>query len=208
MQTEYEIITGQNIKRLENGAVINRYSHIVKGAEIGVNVMIGSFCYVARTATIGDDTRIQNNVSVFDGVVIGKGVFIGPNVTFTNHHDPRDIVEREEKGEFIPDKTYIGHGVIICAGVVIVAPCRIGKGARVGAGSVVLANIKAGETKNGIIKGDCHENKIKSVNEPIKVLVKADESGRILINENVLKITKDLAESTTPKKRGRPARKK
>lgn len=153
MQIEYEIITQGNIKKLENGAIINRYTHIVKGAEIGKNVMIGEFCYIARTAIVKDNTRIQNHVSIFDGVEIGKNVFIGPKVCFTNHHNPQDRLKRKELDEFIPDKIIVGDNATICANVTIIAPCKIGIKSRIGAGSIVLNDIKDEERKNGLIKG-------------------------------------------------------
>ncbi len=154
MQTEFEIITQGNIRKLVNGAIINRYCHIVKGAEIGDNVMIGEHCYVGQAAKIGDDTRIQNGVSIYDGVDIGSGVFIGPNVTFTNHHDPRDRNDRDkQKKGNERDKTIVGNNATICAAVTIVAPCKIGPGAMVGAGSIVLRDVLKDENKNGLIKG-------------------------------------------------------
>jgi len=150
MRTEYEIITGQNIKRLSNGAVINRYSHIVRGADIGDGVMIGEFCYVARTAIIGDNSRVQNHVSVWDGVEIGKNCFIGPKVCFTNHHNPQDRFKRE--GEFIPDKTIIEDNATLCANATIISPRVIKQGSRIGAASIVLADVEEGAQKNGLIK--------------------------------------------------------
>jgi UDP-3-O-[3-hydroxymyristoyl] glucosamine N-acyltransferase len=153
MQTEYEIITGPNIKKLENGAVINRYSHVVKGAHIGKDVMIGSFCYVAQTAKIGDNTRIQNHVNIYDGVELGTSVFVGPHTVFTNHHNPQDRFERiASNGEFIPAKTIVGDNATICAAVVVIAPCNIASNSRIGAGSVVLKDVGEGEQKNGLIK--------------------------------------------------------
>ena len=152
MKTDYEIITGVNIKRLDNGAIINRYSHVLKGAEIGRNVMIGSFCYVGKYAIIGDNTRVQNHVSVWDGVEIGKDCFIGPKVCFTNHHNPQDRQLREEHEEFIPDTTVVKDRATLCAGCIVVAPCVIEAGSMVGAGSVVLRFIKEGERANGLIK--------------------------------------------------------
>jgi len=152
MKTEYEIITGQNIKRLENGSIIHRYSHVVKGAEIGENVMIAEHCYIGGSAIIGDNSRIQNHVSVFDGVEIGKNVFIAPKVCFTNHHNPQDRLTRKETDEFIPDKIIVEDNATICANATIIAPCVIGEGARIGAASVVLTGILAKEQKNGLIK--------------------------------------------------------
>ena len=43
----------------------------------------------------------------------------------------------------VEDEVFIGSGVTIVSGV------KIGKGARVGAGSVVIADVKAGETVFG-----------------------------------------------------------
>ena len=153
MEIEYEIITGPNIKKLENGAVINRYSHVLKGASIGKDCMIGSYCYVASSAKIGDFTRIQNHVNIYDGVELGASVFVGPHTVFTNHHDPQDRFERiASNGEFIPDKTIVGDNATICAAVTIIAPAIIGANARIGAGSVVLKGVGENERKNGLIK--------------------------------------------------------
>ena len=153
MEVEFEIITGPNIKKLDNGAVIHRFSHVVKGAQIGSNAMVGSFCYVAKTAKIGDNTRVQNHVNIYDGVELGTSVFVGPHTVFTNHHNPQDRFERlVTNGEFIPDKIIVGDNATICANVTIIAPSKIGEGARIGAGSVVLKDIAAKEQKNGLIK--------------------------------------------------------
>jgi UDP-2-acetamido-3-amino-2,3-dideoxy-glucuronate N-acetyltransferase len=161
MQTEYEIITEGNILKLENGAIINRYTHVVKGAELGDNCMIGSFCYVGKDAKIGKNTRVQNHVSVFDGVDIGSNVFIGPHTVFTNYRNPQDRLTREEGQEFVPDKTTVGDNATICAGVVIIAPAVIGAGSRIGAGSVVLKDIGEEERKNGLIKNRGKEEQKK-----------------------------------------------
>ena len=58
MEIEFDIISGENIRKLDNGTVINRYCHIVKGAKIGRDCMIGQGCYIARDAVIGDNTSI------------------------------------------------------------------------------------------------------------------------------------------------------
>ena len=40
--------------------------------------------YVEDGVVIGDNCKIQNNVSIYKGVTIESDVFIGPSVTFTN----------------------------------------------------------------------------------------------------------------------------
>jgi acetyltransferase-like isoleucine patch superfamily enzyme len=156
MILEYDIITQGNIKRLDNGAIVNRYSHIVKGADIGKDVMIAEHCYIASGVIIGDKTRIQNFVSVWDGVTLGRNVFIGPAVAFTNCHDPHE--RHDPDRQFTPDKTYIGDNATIGAGCTIIAPCRVGEFARLGAGSVLLRDLEPNEHKNGIVKAGKKEN--------------------------------------------------
>jgi len=153
MQLEYDIVTGSNIRKLSNGTIVNRFTHLVQGCEIGKNCMIGQGCYVARDAVIGDNTRIQNHVSIFDGVEIGQNCFIAPKVCFTNHHNPQDRLKRKESEESIPDKTIVSDNVTICAAAVLVAPIKIAKGSRIGAGSIVLRDVKENEQANGLIKG-------------------------------------------------------
>ena len=48
--------------------------------------------------TIGDNCKIQNNVSIFDNVTLEEGVFCGPSVVFTNVYNPRALIDR--KSEF------------------------------------------------------------------------------------------------------------
>ena len=148
MITKKDIVTTKKPKRLKNGAVINRFSHVVAGAYIGNDVMIGERCYVACGAMIGDGSRVQNGVDVWDGVHIGKDVFIGPSVRFTNHHRP-EIVRRNN---FKPDTTIVGDNAIICAATVIVAPCIINVNAFVGAASLVLRNVECFEEVKGVVK--------------------------------------------------------
>ena len=44
--------------------------------------------------------KIQNNVSVYDNVILSDGVFCGPSMVFTNVYNPRALIER--KNEYQP----------------------------------------------------------------------------------------------------------
>ena len=44
---------------------------------------------------IGDNCKIQNNVSLYKGITIERDVFIGPSAVFTNVQTPR--LRRTEK---------------------------------------------------------------------------------------------------------------
>ena len=149
MKINLEIVTGNFRVQLENKTWINRYSHIMAGAEIGENSMIGQGCYVGSTAKIGSNTRIQNGNNIWDGVEIGSNVFIGPQCVLTNHHDPTHRLRGEE---FKPDKTIIKDYATICAGAVIVAPCTIEEYGVVAAGSVLLRDVDKKEKVYGLVK--------------------------------------------------------
>ena len=82
--------------------------------------------------------KIQNNVSIFDGVTIEDGVFVGPSTTFTNIKNPRSYIN--QKNKFI--KTIVKKGVSIGANSTIVCGIKLGEYCLVGAGSVVTKNVK------------------------------------------------------------------
>lgn len=138
MKIENDIITVEKPIKLENGTVINRFSHVVAGAEIGDNCMIGEHCYISKAAIIGNDVRIQNLNNIWDGVVLEDNVFIAPSVCFTNHHNPHD---RHNRNVFRPDKTIVKEKATICTNCTIVAPKVIGKNSIIGAGALILINI-------------------------------------------------------------------
>ena len=46
---------------------------------------------------IGDNVKIQNNVSVYTGVMLEDDVFCGPSMVFTNVVNPRSHVSRKHE---------------------------------------------------------------------------------------------------------------
>ena len=78
--------------------------------------------------------KIQNNVSVYNGVYIEDDVFIGPSVVFTNVSNPRSFIER--KDEF--RSTRIQHGATIGANATILCGVTIAPFSMIGAGAVVV----------------------------------------------------------------------
>lgn len=113
------------------------YVHVASGARVGADCVIGQGCYVAPTATIGDACRLQNQVSVYDGVELEDGVFCGPSVVFTNVSTPRAHVSRKHAFE----RTRVRTGATLGANATIVCGLTIGRYAFVAAGAVVTRDV-------------------------------------------------------------------
>jgi len=47
---------------------------------------------------IGNQCKIQNNVSVYKGVTLEDGVFCGPSMVFNNIYNPRAEIKRNVLG--------------------------------------------------------------------------------------------------------------
>lgn len=125
--------------QIGQGTRIWHFSHVMDGAVLGRDCVVGQNGFVQAGAVLGDRVRLQNNVSIYDGVTLGDGVFCGPSCVFTNVTRPRATVSR--RGEF--DRTVVGRGVTIGANATIVCGHSLGDYAFVGAGSVVTRDVPA-----------------------------------------------------------------
>lgn len=119
------------------GTRVWHFSHILRGSRIGRDCTLGQNVMVGPEVTIGDSCKLQNNVSVYKGVVLADGVFCGPSAVFTNVLNPRAEIER--KDEFRP--TVVEEGVTIGANATIVCGHRIGAYAFIAAGAVVTHDV-------------------------------------------------------------------
>jgi UDP-2-acetamido-3-amino-2,3-dideoxy-glucuronate N-acetyltransferase len=77
--------------------------------------------------------KVQNNVSIYTGVVCEDDVFLGPSMVFTNVINPRSAVSRKEEYK----QTMVRKGASIGANATIVCGNEIGAYAMVGAGAVI-----------------------------------------------------------------------
>lgn len=119
------------------GTKIWHFSHILKGTRIGKNCIIGQNCMIGPDVIIGDRCKIQNNVSIYKGVILEDDVFCGPSCVFTNVYNPRAFIER--KHEFLP--TIVKKGATIGANATIVCGVTIGRYSMIGAGAVVKKDV-------------------------------------------------------------------
>jgi acetyltransferase-like isoleucine patch superfamily enzyme len=92
--------------------------------------------YIDCNVSIGDDCKIQNSVSVYDGVTIESQVFVGPNASFTN-----DKVPRAFNSDWRITKTWVKKGASLGANCTIICGIVIGEYAMVAAGSVVTKDV-------------------------------------------------------------------
>jgi UDP-2-acetamido-3-amino-2,3-dideoxy-glucuronate N-acetyltransferase len=86
---------------------------------------------------IGNNCKIQNNVSVYDNVTLEEGVFCGPSMVFTNVYNPRAQITRKDEYR----DTLIKQGATLGANCTIVCGVTVGKYAFVGAGAVVNKDV-------------------------------------------------------------------
>jgi UDP-2-acetamido-3-amino-2,3-dideoxy-glucuronate N-acetyltransferase len=74
-----------------DGTQIWLFCQVRENVRIGQGCILGKSVYVDPDVTIGDHCKIQNNVSIYTGVTIEDGVFVGPHVCFTNDKVPRAV---------------------------------------------------------------------------------------------------------------------
>lgn len=120
-----------------SGTKIWHFCHVMAGARIGSDSVLGQNVMVGADVSIGNRVKIQNNVAVYSGVVIEDEVFCGPSMVFTNVLTPRAFVDR--KNEFL--LTRVRRGATIGANATVVCGVTIGAYAMVGAGAVVTRDV-------------------------------------------------------------------
>lgn len=125
--------------QIGEGTKIWHFSHIMPGAVIGRHSSLGQNVFVANRVTIGDGCKIQNNVSVYEGVILEDYVFCGPSMVFTNVRTPRSAFPRNTSTDY--QTTRVGYGASIGANATVVCGSTIGKWAFVAAGAVVTRDV-------------------------------------------------------------------
>jgi UDP-2-acetamido-3-amino-2,3-dideoxy-glucuronate N-acetyltransferase len=112
------------------------YVHVMPGAWIGSRCSVGQGCFIGKVR-IGHGCRIQNNVSIYDGVTLEDEVFVGPSCVFTNVKHPRAHVQRKDRFE----RTLVCKGATLGANATIVCGVTIGEYAMIGAGAVITGDV-------------------------------------------------------------------
>lgn len=119
------------------GTKIWQFSHIMSGSTIGTNCNIGQNVVISPGVILGNGGKVQNNVSIYTGVVCEDDVFLGPSMVFTNVVNPRSAIVRKHEYR----QTIVKKGASIGANATIVCGHDLGEYCFVGAGAVVTRHI-------------------------------------------------------------------
>ena len=127
-----------------DGTQIWLFCQVRDNARIGKDCIFGKGVYVDNDVVIGDRVKLQNNVSVYVGVTIEDGVFVGPHVCFTNDKIPRAVnadMTLKSADDWKVTPTRVKAGAALGANATIVCGVTIGTWAMVGSGSVVTKDV-------------------------------------------------------------------
>jgi UDP-2-acetamido-3-amino-2,3-dideoxy-glucuronate N-acetyltransferase len=132
--------------QIGEGTKIWHFCHVMAGARIGARCVLGQNVFVASRVVIGHGCKIQNNVSLYDDVILEDDVFLAPSAVFTNVINPRAFIERKHEYR----KTVVGRGASVGANATIVCGHNVGAYAFVGAGAVVTKDVPAFALVTGV----------------------------------------------------------
>jgi acetyltransferase-like isoleucine patch superfamily enzyme len=138
------------------GSVLRAHTVLYAGVTIGARFQSGHGAMIREDNELGDDCSVGTGAVLEPGnrvgagtrihsqcfleqVTLGRGVFLGPGVVFTD--DPHPACPRYldcVRGAIVEDLVSIGGGSTILPGV------RIGARALIGAGSVVTRDVEPG----------------------------------------------------------------
>lgn len=159
---------------VEAGAVIGEgtkiwhNAHVRRASQIGKNCVIGKSVFIDAEVKIGDFCKIQNFATLYHGLTVEAGVYIGPSVTFTNDKVPRAVnIDGSPKAasDWTCLNTVLKKGASIGANATVLPGVTVGEWAMVGAGSVVTKDVPA----FSVVVGN-----------PAKVVGRVDAEGNVV----------------------------
>jgi UDP-2-acetamido-3-amino-2,3-dideoxy-glucuronate N-acetyltransferase len=124
--------------KIGKGTKIWHFSHVMTGSEIGETCNIGQNVVISPGVRLGRNVKVQNNVSIYTGVICEDDVFLGPSMVFTNVINPRSAINRKDQY----GSTVVEKGATIGANATVVCGNKIGKYSFIGAGAVVTKDVK------------------------------------------------------------------
>jgi UDP-2-acetamido-3-amino-2,3-dideoxy-glucuronate N-acetyltransferase len=92
---------------------------------------------VSPHVILGENVKVQNNVSIYTGVVCEDNVFLGPSMVFTNIINPRSAIVRRD--QYL--ETLVKKGASIGANATVICGNTLGRFCLIGAGAVITKDI-------------------------------------------------------------------
>jgi UDP-2-acetamido-3-amino-2,3-dideoxy-glucuronate N-acetyltransferase len=123
--------------QIGEGTKIWHFSHVMANSVLGPRCNIGQNVVISPGVRLGEGCKIQNNVSLYTGVILEDFVFCGPSMVFTNVVNPRSEVARKDEYR----TTLVKRGASIGANATVVCGITIGQYAFIGAGAVVTRDV-------------------------------------------------------------------
>lgn len=130
--------------KIGEGTIIWRNAQIREQAQLGQHCIVGQNVYIDVAVVIGNNVKIQSNASLYHGLELEDGVFVGPHVIFTNDRFPRAINpdgSLKSAHDWVVGHTRVCYGAAIGAGAVIVTGVTVGRWAMIGSGAVVTKDV-------------------------------------------------------------------
>lgn len=138
--------------QIEDGVVIGKgtkiwaWAHVRKGTHLGQNCIVSENVFIDADSQIGDNCKIQNHAIIYHQAILENGVFVGPNVCFTNDKLPRAINpdgSLKSADDWEVSTIKIEEGAAIGGHSVITPGVTVGKWAMAGSGSVITKDVPA-----------------------------------------------------------------
>jgi len=120
------------------GCKIWHFSHVMPDSILGEKCNLGQNVVVSPGVKLGKNVKVQNNVSIYTGVICEEDVFLGPSMVFTNIVNPRSAVIRRD----LYVETLVKKGASIGANATVICGNTIGEYSLIGAGAVITKDVK------------------------------------------------------------------
>ena len=130
--------------KIGEGTRVWSEAQVREGAAIGKDCILGKGVYIDTDVVVGDRVKIQNRASLFRGLTVENGVYIGPHVSFTNDRYPRAVNadgSPKTDDDWELERTLVREGASIGAGAIVLPGLTIGAWAVVGAGTIVTRDV-------------------------------------------------------------------
>lgn len=132
------------LAEIGDGCRIWRQAHVRDHAKVGSHCIIGANAYIGEGVTLGNNCKVQNQALLYEGLTLEDGVFIGPQVCFTNDYLPRAVNPDgtlKSASDWHVGQTLVRTGASVGASTVVITGVTIGRWALIGSGSVVTHDV-------------------------------------------------------------------